>query len=90
MEASIQGLAVSGVDETIQEVWWEKDQHDETLWWKWTASRGWQRWKEPAATADGTTRKGWMTKMGVVLHKWTRGQPVETLPEPPNGPLMEP
>ena len=31
----------------------------------------------PKAAADGSSRKGWLTKMGVVLHKRSRGEKVE-------------
>ena len=31
----------------------------------------------PKATAEGSSRKGWLTKMGVVLHKRSRGEKVD-------------
>ncbi|CAE7750018.1 unnamed protein product [Symbiodinium necroappetens] len=53
--------------ETTEEdqVYWQKDEHDPDLWWKWSQKRGWQRWK------------GWLTKMGVVLHKRSLGEKVD-------------
>ena len=33
--------------------------------------------RNPQASADGSTRRGWMTKAGVLLHKWRRGYDLE-------------
>lgn len=107
-------------------VYWQKDDHDPDLWWKWSRKKGWQRWKDPATcleisrkpyffvgslflkhyinlkpqtlntkpliprplkpetlnpkvTADGSSRKGWLTKAGVLIHKWSRGEDISEI-----------